>query len=198
MGSKQIWQPLSLADLLELLRDIKIPWYVAGGWAIDLFIGHQTRLHEDLDIVIFRRDQQVLKRYLTNWDLQACDPPGSHRSWGVNEYLSNGINNVWCRKSPSSPWALQIMFMDSEDNYWVFRRDQRIKCSIEDIGSTDLNGIPYLRPEIQLLFKATSLSREKDALDFKHVIPHLTQSARGWLKKQLQVVNPKHPWLHGL
>jgi hypothetical protein len=29
------------------------PWWVAGGWALDLFVGHQSRSHKDLDIGIF-------------------------------------------------------------------------------------------------------------------------------------------------
>ncbi|MGD6844537.1 nucleotidyltransferase domain-containing protein [Bacillus infantis] len=44
------------------------PWFVAGGWAIDLFIGKQTRPHADLEIGIFREDQQALKSYLEDWE----------------------------------------------------------------------------------------------------------------------------------
>jgi len=31
-------------------------WCVAGGWAIDMFLGKQTRPHEDMEIVVLRRD----------------------------------------------------------------------------------------------------------------------------------------------
>jgi hypothetical protein len=39
-----------------LLAGIDSPWWIAGGWALDLFIGDQTRAHEDLDVGILRRD----------------------------------------------------------------------------------------------------------------------------------------------
>ena len=29
------WQPLSLEQIAELLSDLAVPWWVAGGWAID-------------------------------------------------------------------------------------------------------------------------------------------------------------------
>ena len=32
-----------------------IPWAVAGGWAIDLVLGHETREHADLDLAIWPR-----------------------------------------------------------------------------------------------------------------------------------------------
>ena len=42
---------------------------IAGGWAIDLFLGRQTRPHHDLDIQILRRDQAALRGLLADWDL---------------------------------------------------------------------------------------------------------------------------------
>src|SRR4029450_3645104 len=35
-----------------LLANVQTPWYVAGGWAIDLFLGGQRREHEDLEIAV--------------------------------------------------------------------------------------------------------------------------------------------------
>ena len=40
---------------------------MAGGWAIDLFLGRETRNHQDIDIAIFREDQFELRRHLANW-----------------------------------------------------------------------------------------------------------------------------------
>ena len=31
------------------------PWFVSGGWAIDLFLGRVTRDHSDIEIGIYRR-----------------------------------------------------------------------------------------------------------------------------------------------
>lgn len=57
-------------------------------------------------------------------------------------------------------------------------------------------GIPYLRPEIQLLYKGgSSVLREKDETDLKNVIWKLAISERLWLKKALAKQFPAgHRW----
>jgi hypothetical protein len=47
-----------------LMEDFNKPWAIAGGWAIDLFIGSITREHDDIEIVIFREDQYSIQSYL--------------------------------------------------------------------------------------------------------------------------------------
>ncbi|MGH9027589.1 MAG: nucleotidyltransferase domain-containing protein, partial [Acidimicrobiia bacterium] len=42
------WEPLRPTDLRGLLADLRATWWIAGGWALDLFLGRQTRTHEDL------------------------------------------------------------------------------------------------------------------------------------------------------
>lgn len=34
------------------LEGIAAPWYVAAGWALDLFLGGQSRPHDDLEIAV--------------------------------------------------------------------------------------------------------------------------------------------------
>ena len=41
------WQPREVA---ERLAGVATPWYVAAGWALDLFRGGPTREHDDLEI----------------------------------------------------------------------------------------------------------------------------------------------------
>ena len=45
-----VWESRQPAQLAALLRGVTAPWYVAAGWALDLFRGEQTREHEDLEI----------------------------------------------------------------------------------------------------------------------------------------------------
>ncbi len=35
---------------------LTVPWWIAGGWALDLFAGDQSRPHKDLDVGILRND----------------------------------------------------------------------------------------------------------------------------------------------
>ena len=52
-------------------------------------------------------------------------------------------------------------------------------------------GVPYLAPELQLLFKAKN-HRLKDDLDAATVIPELTINQRTWLTQHLPT---GHAWL---
>ena len=44
-----LWHPRDFAARME---GADFPWFVAGGWAIDLFLGTPTRDHEDLEIAV--------------------------------------------------------------------------------------------------------------------------------------------------
>jgi hypothetical protein len=41
------WRPDEAA---ARLAEVNVPWYVAAGWAIDLFLGTERREHEDLEL----------------------------------------------------------------------------------------------------------------------------------------------------
>ena len=43
------WRP---DDIARLLANVSVPWYVASGWAIELFLGGERREHEDLEIAV--------------------------------------------------------------------------------------------------------------------------------------------------
>ena len=43
------WTP---SEIAQRLAGIPTPWYVAAGWALDLFRGRQTRQHADIEIAI--------------------------------------------------------------------------------------------------------------------------------------------------
>jgi hypothetical protein len=51
------------------------------------------------------------------------------------------------------------------------------------------DGIPYLAPELVLLFKAKHV-RHKDQADFDLTIPHLTRAQRSRLAELLAIVHP--------
>jgi hypothetical protein len=76
-----------------------------------------------------------------------------------------------------------------EEDTWVCRRDPSIRRPVTDAIERDPNGIPYLAPEIVLLFKAKHAARDKDAADFARVLPLLDVQRRQWLADALGVVH---------
>jgi hypothetical protein len=57
--------------------------------------------------------------------------------------------------------------------------------------------LPYLAPEIVLLFKAKHFE-ERDRVDFKNAMPALSADARAWLRVALERTHPDHEWLKAI
>ncbi len=189
------WEPLLPAQVTDVLGAAGCPWWIAGGWAIDLHLGRQTRPHEDIDVLILRDDQMTMQRALRGWDLHAADPPGSLRSWRSAEVLPAGVHDIWCRRTPSSPWSLQIMIDDAADGIWTYRRDARITRPVEELDGNACHGNPrVLTAEVQLLAKSKT-PRPKDEADFLAVKELLGPEQRAWLVRALAVTSPDHHWL---
>jgi hypothetical protein len=185
---------MSPAEVTALLGGVGFPWWIAGGWAIDLHLGRQTRHHEDLDVLVLRDDQLALQQVLSGWDLHAADPPGSLRPWRAGEVLPPEVHDVWCRRDPRSPWSLQVMIDDASDGIWQYRRDARIRRPVSQLDGHPEDHPRVLAPEIQLLQKSKS-PRPKDEADFLAVRHSLTRDQREWLGTALSLASPTHPWL---
>ena len=177
------WDPLAIDDVVALLAPATAPWWISGGWALDLFAGHQTRQHHDVDVGLLRRDQAVLHEVLPTWDLHCADPPGTLRPWPVGEWLDLRVHDIWARPTPTSPWQLQFMFNEADGDDWVFRRDPSIRRPLVEVIRHTSDGVPYLAPEVQLLFKAAR-KRERDVADWDVMVPLLDDSAREWLAER--------------
>ena len=76
----------------------------------------------------------------------------------------------------------------------MFRRNAEIRRPKSSVALATAGGIPYLRPEIQLLYKAR-LMREKDKHDFEGALPDLSAKQSAWLKRSLEEFIPGHEWL---
>src|SRR5215216_6342718 len=50
---------MSAADVLDVLDRLDaagIEWWIDGGWGVDALLGDETRAHDDLDVVVQRKD----------------------------------------------------------------------------------------------------------------------------------------------
>lgn len=194
------WQPRSPQEVAAFFASLAAPWWIAGGWAIDLFLGRQTRPHEDVDVLVLREHQHEIRVLFEGWDMQAATPAPPEwpfYKWETGHVLRPETHDIWCRPSKTAQWAIQLMIADARDEQWVFRRCPEITRPIATIGLTTPDGIPYLSPDIQLLHKAKGM-RPKDVADFLHALPHLDRTSREWLHQALAITHPDHPWLEPL
>jgi hypothetical protein len=136
-----------------------------------------------------------MQEYLRGCQLFKTHQPGL-APWPVSEYLYPPVNRVWVRRDEGAPWAFEVMLMETEDDEWVYRRLPSIRGSIAALGMYTEEGIPYLAPEIQLLYKGRQGCRPKDLLDATTVIPHLRTEKRRWLLDCLRRQFPDgHEWI---
>ncbi len=108
------WNPLSVAEVAALFRDAPFRWGLAGGYAVEQFLGTSIRAHDDIDIVVFRDDQDRLYQWLGEWCLFAADPPGTLRPWNRGEWLAPGIHDIWAHQRTAHAWQFQIMFIEMD------------------------------------------------------------------------------------
>ncbi len=194
------WAGRTPEDAAALLEGYPGIWWVAGGWAVEAFSG-VPREHEDTDVSVLRNDLPLLRRHLAGrldvwsaadgalWPLLPDDDPDA----APDDVLPPGCGQVWTRRAAMQPWELDILLAPGSAERWVYKRDESIAMPMRDaLWARD--GIRYLQPEIQLLYKAKGL-RAKDALDFDTTLPHLDDRRRGWLRVALERTIPGHPWL---
>lgn len=197
MSEVEKWQALSIDEVQKLFKGSQKDFWISGGWAIDLFLGKQTRPHDDLDISISRADQTYFQKILQGWDLRASDPPGSGilRPWLEREILEKPVYNIWARKASDSHWCLELMLCDFENDEWVYRRNKKIRGPIAEFSWVNSEGLKIISPEIQLLYKSRG-SRDKDLMDLKNCLQLFSQTQKDRLKSLILADSgPTHPWI---
>jgi len=195
-GAFQLYTPDSL---MILLQGCPCAWWVAGGWAIDLYLGQQTRQHADCDVEIWRADALAFRAHFSLWEFWAPHPDVRDTAWPfiwwpAYEQPPAGVFNAWCRPHSTDAWAFEVLLADHDDQNWHFRRNPTIQQLRSSSVLRTQEGIPYLAPELQLLYKAKQ-PRPHDEQDAYLAFTHFSFEQKRQFLLMLQAVDPQHPWL---
>ncbi|MFI5475705.1 nucleotidyltransferase domain-containing protein [Streptomyces cacaoi] len=183
------WGPEQVA---ERLGEVGTPWCIAAGWALDLFRGGQSRPHGDLEIAVPAAGFPEIRDRFPEY---AWDAVGSGRVWaGAGAEALAAAHQTWLRDPASGRFLFDVFREPHEDRTWICRRDESLRLPYDAIIERTADGIPYLVPELVLLFKAKA-TRPKDQADFDGVLPLLGRVRRDRLSEWLDRVHPGHPWL---
>jgi hypothetical protein len=188
---------LTPRDVAVLLARMKTPWWIAGGWALDLFLGRETRHHEDLDVALLRGDEVALRHALPGWDIRIAHA-GEFLPWRGDAPLAPPYHQFWLRRRSDGPWDFEVLLEDHVGHAWQFRREHRVMLPLDRFGRMTDGGVPYVAPEVALLYKAKHAVVEKNQHDFAAVAPALTADARAWLADAMRIAHPGHEWLAAL
>ena len=198
------------------MATFRAPWALCGGWAIDAWLGRQTRDHLDVDICVFIQDQRTLFDHLAGWQLVAHGPnvPGNtnelwdgrhldlavhiHGRLDAGEAIPQGV------LTPQQGFSLDIQFGDRSGGEWILARQPRISLPLRNGVQQSPWRLPTVVPEVLLFFKATAYfgveelmtgGRFQDKPDFLSLLPRLSDKQRHWLWDSIALLYPDHPWL---
>lgn len=194
--SDDAWSPWLPSELASRLKHASRPWYVVGGWALDLWHGIQTREHEDLEFAVLPESVRAFREILRELDFFTVHA-------GLIEPLAQDkaplphVSQLWGLDSGSARWCVDMMLERGTSSTWIYKRDESIQAPRSEITRISNTGIPYMAPAAVLLFKAKYL-RDKDEADFARALPRLVPSERETLRHWLERAHPNHPWLAAL
>jgi hypothetical protein len=118
-----------------------------------------TRPHHDVDIALFREDQGQLRSYLRAWKWQKLSH-GQFLSWQPNEFVVPPIHEL---SATCQGERLEFLLNECHSDLWLYRRNLNIGRDLNHFRFA-YDGIPYLPPEIVLLYK-TKTPKDKDIAD---------------------------------
>jgi len=186
-----------LTEHLAPVSDLAVPWYIAGGWGIDLFVGRVTRDHQDVDLVLARTDQRAAFDHLPDraWSRIVPHPAGLTGQGTIvpwdGEPLSLPTHQILADGEGS---RIEFLLSDIDNVLWRSRRNPEVTMPVQSMALTTGDGLRYMAPEIILLYKAR-LMRDWDHADFETALPEMTLGPRHWLFHALEQTESGHPWM---
>ncbi len=197
--------PDAVAPVAEIMSSFPAPWALCGGWAIDAWLGRQTREHQDVDVIVFVQDRQELFEHLSGWQLVAHGPDwaGGTERWdgrpvGLPGHIHGRPDTGEPMPGPDEPdlnpfgFYLDIQLNDRSGDDWLLCGSPRISVPLDSSVRESPWGLPAVAPEVLLFYKSLDL-RRRDKLDFAALLPELSSEQRDWLRETISLMG--HPWL---
>lgn len=204
----------------ELLSDSGILWAVCGGFALDLFLEENTRRHGDIDICVFEQDRERACGFMlrNGWNVYEFRGGGILRPLNSASSSETG-RNLMCvmdgcdivqfypydnnsdllyyefyHKGIAELNYLELLFNAVSDDYFLFNSRKDVKRELSK-AILFRNGIPYLAPELVLLFKASRADIPEYSSNFEKTFPNMNDDQRQWFHQNLNAIYPDgHIW----
>lgn len=125
------------------------------------------------------------------------DPaPGSEtrRVWRPGEALAPPLHEIHAERAGEHA---EFLLEETSKSEWVYRRDERVRRLLEQIGTRSQLGLPVIAAEIVLLFKAKA-PRHEDLADLTIMLPSLEPTQLSWLRWAIETAHPDSPFLKRL
>jgi hypothetical protein len=204
----------------DLLKDGGFEYAFCGGHALDIHIGKVTRPHGDIDISAYREDRDKIISFMQSSGWIVYEAMGGGKVHLITDTDNQKMlkTNIFCvRKDCSFFHAehienniyrckidcveqtrldfVEFLFNNRTADGFIYSRNGEIVRKL-DKAVMYRDNIPYLSPELVLLYKSTDLKRKENKKDFDAVFSHLSSESKEWLHEALAAAYPKgHKWI---
>jgi len=184
------WEGWSPARAASEIGITEVPWCVTGGWAIELFVGTSFRAHGDLEVAIPSSRWSDFRRCLPGLEFFVA---GSGELFSLEDPAFDEHHQTWGRDRLGR-FRIDVFREPHDEDTWICRRDAVLRRPYPDLIRRTNDGIPYMVPEVVLLFKAKH-DLPKDRQDLHEALPRMDERSIGWLADAIAIVHPNHQWL---
>ena len=90
-----------------------------GGWAIDMFLGYESRIHGDIDVCAYWNERDRIIRFMQSQGFYVYEMPGGGRAHRIVD-LSNQMRtkrNIFCFKEGCP--LVKLYPHDENDCCWI-------------------------------------------------------------------------------
>lgn len=207
-----------LEQAKTLLGDSGVRWAVCGGFALELYLGASIRSHGDLDLSVPEDDRDRVRLLMLDkgWRVYEFLGQGRMRPLRADMPSEQGRNlmcvkdgcelvTFWPCDEPGvvlhewHPFGIrtlnymEFLFHDRAEDAYLFGAGVRRAL---DRAVLRRNGIPFLAPELVLLYKAAQPERAANLKDFETVLPTMEEERRSWFLAAMHTLYPGgHEWL---
>lgn len=195
----------------EFFSPMQADWAVCGGFALDL--SGETRRHSDLDVCVFEQDREAVCAWMLQhgWWVFEFQGQGLLRSIHAKDMSVSGHNLMCVRDydcdlvefgpGPDDLYNyrfhykgivelnyVELLFNQTQDGGFVFGPQPEVR---RELGKAILwrEGIPYLAPELVLLYKSQRPDQANFQEDWDRTVPCLDEDQREWLRGALASCN---------
>lgn len=204
----------------KLLQNHGFEYAFCGGWAIDLFIGTETRKHGDIDILAYWQERDTLIEYMQSLGFSVYEMLGGGKAHHITDinYQIKSKRNIFCCTPDCELVCLsktdetdiyfidfkhigqtklnfiEFLFNTGDNTSLFYARNHDIKLALSDAILYN-DSLPYLAPEMCLLYKSTDTEREGYQSDYDNACLKMNQRQKRWLDEALTVMYPEgHKW----
>lgn len=185
--------PDILTRTAKAMAEFQPTWVLCGGWAVDAWLGRETRHHLDVDLAISIEDQHAVLEHLDGWHVRGHDEADdeSTEQWDGRRLAFPGHIHA------TSPDGIELDIQLELWNHgeWELTTEPRITLPLRQSTKPTPWGMPAVTPEVVLFYKASERPRAHDHQDFQALLPLLGDAERTWLWEAIALTYPTCPWL---